>query len=104
MAAALQGCESSINPLWRGECVFLGGTREPSFFLAVRKERSRHPVLLGDGGTAGESSAFDAFVPFSGGIPCRLFLSAFEALVLRVPSLMDVCRNQTGKTGQDQEC
>ena len=33
-----------------------------------------------------------------------IFLSAFEALVLRVPSLMDVCRNQAGKTGQDQEC
>ena len=33
MAAVLQGGESSINPLWRGECVFLGGTREPSFFV-----------------------------------------------------------------------
>jgi hypothetical protein len=32
------------------------------------------------------------------------FLSAFEALVLRVSPLMDVCRNQAGKTGQDQEC
>ena len=32
------------------------------------------------------------------------FLSAFEALVLRVPSLMDVCRNQAGKTCQDQQC
>ena len=33
-----------------------------------------------------------------------IFLSAFEALVLRVPSLMDVCRNQAGKTCQDQQC
>lgn len=33
MAAALQGRESSINPLWRGECVIEGGTREPSFFV-----------------------------------------------------------------------
>ena len=33
-----------------------------------------------------------------------IFLSAFEALVLRVPSLVDVCRNQARKTRQDQEC
>ena len=59
----------------RGECVIRGGTREPSFFLAVRKERSRHHVLLGDGGTAGDSSVFDAFVPFYGGIPCRFFIA-----------------------------
>ena len=40
-----------------------------------------------------------------GGIPCRpIFLSPFEALVLRVPSLMDMCRNQAGKTVQDQLC
>ena len=48
----------------RGECVIGGGTREPSFFLAVRKERSRHSLLLGDGGTAGSTSVFDALVPF----------------------------------------
>ena len=57
----------------RGECVIGGGTREPSFFLAVRKERSRHSLLLGDGGTAGSTSVFDAYVPLDGGIPCRLF-------------------------------
>ena len=59
----------------RGECVIGGGTREPSFFLAVRKERSRHSLLLGDGGTAGSTSVFDAFVPFYGGIPCRFFIA-----------------------------
>ena len=32
------------------------------------------------------------------------FLFAFEVLLLRVPSLMDVCRNQAGKTCQDQQC
>ena len=56
--------EYLLNLLRKGECVIGGGTREPSFFLAVRKERSRHFLLLGDGGTAGSTSVFDALVPF----------------------------------------
>ena len=75
MAEGLERGEDPLNLLRKGECANAGGTWEPSFFLAVRKERSRHPVLLGDGGTAGESSVFDAFVPFCGGIPCRFFIA-----------------------------
>ena len=53
MAEALQGRESFINPLWRGECVFLGGTREPPFFASSDQvvvmatlccHPSRHPI------------------------------------------------------------
>ena len=60
----------------RGECVIGGGTREPSFFLAVRKERSRRSLLLGDGGTAGSTSVFDAFVPFwMAAFPAAFFIA-----------------------------
>ena len=65
-----------LNLLRKGECVIEGGTREPSFFLAVRKERSRHSLLLGDGGSAGSTSVFDAFPPpFYGGIPAAFFIA-----------------------------
>ena len=40
-------------------------------FLAVRKRRPRHRRLPEEGGFAGDSSTFDAFVPF--------FLAAFPA-------------------------
>ena len=76
MAEGLERGEDPLNLLRKGECANAGGTWEPSFFLAIRKERSRHPVLLGDGGTAGNASVFDAFVPFCGGIPCRFLLLA----------------------------
>ena len=65
-----------LNLLRKGECVIEGGTREPSFFLAVRKERSRHSLLLGDGGTAGSTSVFDAFVPFwMAAFPAAFFIA-----------------------------
>ena len=48
-----------------------GSGWDRSFFLAVRKRRPRHPLLPEEGGGAGESSTFDAFVPF--------FLAAFPA-------------------------
>ena len=68
--------EYLLNLLRKGECVIGGGTREPSFFLAVRKERSRHSLLLGDGGTAGSTSVFDAFVPFwMAAFPAAFFIA-----------------------------
>ena len=51
------------------------GLGNPPFFLAVRKERSRHSLLLGDGGTAGSTSVFDAFPPSMAAFPAAFFIA-----------------------------
>ena len=71
-------------------------------FLAVCEKCSRRFLYTGDAGHGppGSTHLYPDWVAFH----AALFLSAFEALVLRVPSLVDVCRNQARKTRQDQEC
>ena len=61
-------------------------------FLAVCKKCPRRFLHTGDAGNGppGSTHSYPDWAAF----PAALFLSAFEALVLRVPSLVDVCRSQ----------
>ena len=85
-----------------GDALNAGVLREHPHFLAVCKKCSRRFLCTGDAGHGppGSTHSYPDWAAF----PAAHFLSAFEALVLRVPSLVDVCRNQARKTRQDQEC
>ena len=85
-----------------GDASNAGVLRNTPTFLAVCKKCPRRFLYTRDAGDGPPGSTHS--YPDWGAFPAALFLSAFEALVLRVPSLMDVCRNKAGKTGQDQEC
>ena len=51
-------------PFGEGDDASYGEGLGTLLFLAVRKRRPRHRRLPEEGGAAGESSTFDAFVPF----------------------------------------
>ena len=101
-------CHPSRHPLVApfsvkgGDASNAGVLREHPHFLAVCEKYSRRFLWTGDvgHGPLGSTHSYQDRAAF----PAACFLSTFQALVLRVPSLVDVCRNQAGKTRQDQEC